>query len=165
MTPPSRRAIIALLALVIIASGCAKQRAQVVKASASLEQTLGTLQDAVRHICNPSVAFPTPITDCTAESASLGLTTAKFRQISAALAKAFDFIYQTLAPALRLWKAGDPVPKEYGQVFALVDEAVRVIRTAVTSPKAQPVFDAITLVAAALSGLGDRLTGGLEVSQ
>ncbi len=154
------------LAFVLIASiafsSCAslKPKQTAVKLSVAVEQSLGVLQDAVRHLCNPSVPAMTPIRECTAESAALGLSTAKFRELSTAEGKAFDFIANTLGPSLSLWQPGQPAPKTFTELSALVKAVIDIAKTVVTAPQAQPIFASIGAIVDALGELGSRLGVG-----
>jgi len=154
----TRRALLIVVAfLALTAASCPHAQTTTVKLAVATELSLGTLQDASRHLCDPAIAAPTPIVACVEPGVSLGMTTAKFRQISAALAKAFDFMHDTLVPALKIWQPGQPAPSSLADFAKLVDDVVAVARTITHNAQAQAVFDAIALLTAALASLNHQL--------
>jgi hypothetical protein len=109
----TRTLLASLIAAAIIVAGCGATVKELLVASyQGTHTTFAAVDDGERVLCFGSTTLP-PVpqrTHCTAGTP--GLTDAKHQQISASLVKAFDAEVR-LAPVLKLWKQGDPIPTDF----------------------------------------------------
>ena len=111
------RLIVAIVAALVL-TGCGATVKELLVSSYKGTHTLfSAVDDGERTLCFGSTTLP-PVaqrTHCTAGTP--GLTDQKHQDISKALVKAFD-AETRLAPALKLWKQGDPIPTDFATAQA-----------------------------------------------
>ena len=118
----------------------------------TVELGLGAIQDGIRAICDPTIAFPTPIKECTATSISIGLTTAKFQTASATLAKGFTFQVQ-LADVLNVWKVGDPIPTQLPDLLLLIQRVSADLQGVIHNATTDKIFTGLDTLLTALQSI------------
>jgi hypothetical protein len=157
------RALVALLCVVLIAPGCAGFQITPTKAinlSVAVELSLKDLQDRTRAVCRPEVQRPNPIIgECNDASIAAGFTTAKFRNVSALLAKTFDFVKDVLGPALDRWQPGEPPPAALHQFALFAADLFDFIGTLVNTPQTALIFTTASALASTIATLTKKIGG------
>ena len=125
-------AVVTLLLACALACASLAPKQKATTALQGTEAALGATQDAERRLCDPDRAAVTPpvaITDCVGPAAAaIGLTSAKHRQVAAALALAFT-AQARVSAALQAWRAGDPEPQGLAAVGTAAQEALTALGT------------------------------------
>lgn len=149
-----RRVILVCLSLSL---ACAGLRAPtgVLQITTIAHASLVGFQDLLRATCDPAAPPLTPIPACTADSAAWGLTTEKFRTISALLERAY-LLERDVAIALRTLQPGQPLPPAFLSLVNVIDSAGQLLAQLPLSPRVQSLLSSLTATWVILRELAAR---------
>lgn len=140
---------IALTLLLALAVGCAGSlKANLVAAHQGIETSLAGVDDAERLACFGQLSLPANPTTCGNPLAlKFGLTDQRHQKFSQLLSQAYA-VQVRLAPAIKTFKAGDPIPTDLTTSLQLAQEV----------QSAAAVFDPSSNIPARVKTWLDELT-------